>query len=158
MMTSSCMKLNNLLYLLVKDSWIIFILFLCDIQQFFLLVCSSNARSFYAPRPLIDRAPGNDATSLTTYTTHSRASDTRFNPVESNYRDGPTGHKKYIITIIGCCVSYMIKLPMITECWTTQSNHRDTFFSIYLACSLQIIPTSLHLPPMIQILVVDLEI
>ena len=31
---------------------------------------------FYAPRPLIDQAPGNDATSLTTYTTHSRASDT----------------------------------------------------------------------------------
>ena len=28
------------------------------------------------PRPLIDRAPGNDATSLTMYTTHSRASDT----------------------------------------------------------------------------------
>ena len=27
---------------------------------------------FYAPRPLIDQAPGNDATSLTTYTTHTQ--------------------------------------------------------------------------------------
>ena len=36
-----------------------------------------------------------------------------------------------IITIIGCCVSGMIKSAMITECWTPQSNHRDTFFSIY---------------------------
>ena len=26
----------------------------------------------------------------------------------------------------------MIKLAMITECWTPQSSHRDTFFSIYL--------------------------
>ena len=33
MMTSSCLKLNNLLYLFVKDSCIIFILFLCYIQQ-----------------------------------------------------------------------------------------------------------------------------
>ena len=32
---------------------------------------------FYAPRPLIDRAPGNDVTSLTTYTTHTRVGDTR---------------------------------------------------------------------------------
>ena len=85
MMTSSCLKLNNLLCLLVKDSWIIFILFLCDIQQLlavlhpFLLVCSSNARSFYAPRPLIDRAqpPGMTQLPYLLYTTHSRASDTR---------------------------------------------------------------------------------
>ena len=85
MMTSSYLKLNNLLYLLVKDSCIIFILFLCYIQQLLAvsesswLVCSSKSleRAFlYAPRPLIDRAPENDATSLTTYTTHSRASDT----------------------------------------------------------------------------------
>ena len=43
------------------------------------LVCSSKSLErafFYAPHPLIDQAPGNDATSLTTYTTHSRASDT----------------------------------------------------------------------------------
>ena len=26
----------------------------------------------------------------------------------------------------------MIKLAMITECWTPQSSHRDTFFSTYL--------------------------
>ena len=26
----------------------------------------------------------------------------------------------------------MIMLAMITECWTPQSSHRDTFFSIYL--------------------------
>ena len=32
---------------------------------------------FYAPRPLIDRAPPrNDVTSLTTYTTHTHVSDT----------------------------------------------------------------------------------
>ena len=37
-----------------------------------------------------------------------------------------------IITITGCCVSGMIKSAMITECWTPQSSHRDTFFSIYL--------------------------
>ena len=43
------------------------------------LVCSSKSLErafFYVPRPLIDRAPRNDATSLTMYTTHSRASDT----------------------------------------------------------------------------------
>ena len=67
------------LIILVRDSCIIFILFLCCIQQywqftFFLLVCTHSEREFfYAPRPLIDRAPRNDATSLTTYTTHTRA-------------------------------------------------------------------------------------
>ena len=43
------------------------------------LVCSSKSLEralFYAPRPLIDQAPRNDATPLTTYTTHSSASDT----------------------------------------------------------------------------------
>ena len=66
-------------------------------KVFFLLV---KRAFFYAPRPLIDRAPRNDATSLTTYTTHTRASGHKhiniytLNPVESNYRDGPTGHKK----------------------------------------------------------------
>ena len=34
MMTSSCLKLNNLLYLLVKDSCIIFILFLSIYNSF----------------------------------------------------------------------------------------------------------------------------
>ena len=34
-----------------------------------------------------------------------------------------------MITIIVCSVS---ESAMITECWTPQSNHRDTFFSIYL--------------------------
>ena len=59
------------------------------------------------PHPLIDRAPGNGATSLTTYTTHTREVDTRkyiyiytLNPVESNHRDGPTGHKKTMETRI----------------------------------------------------------
>ena len=36
--------------------------------------------------------------------------------------------------IIGYCASsymYMRKSVMITECWTPQNNHRDTFFSIY---------------------------
>ena len=64
---------------------IVSILFLWYIQQLLAvsesswLVCSSKSLErtfFYAPRPLIDQAPGNDATSLTTYTTHSRASDT----------------------------------------------------------------------------------
>ena len=36
------------------------------------------------------------------------------------------------MTIIGCCVSGMIKSAMITECWTPQTSHRDTVFSIYL--------------------------
>ena len=34
------------------------------------------------------------STSLTTYTTHTRISGRlTLNPVESNHRDGPTGHK-----------------------------------------------------------------
>ena len=45
------------------------------------------------PRPLIDQAPGNDVTSLTTYTTHTHVSDTNIyiyiiyssNPWESNH-------------------------------------------------------------------------
>ena len=48
-------------------------------------------------KKLIDRAPGNDTTSLTTYTTHTRASGHyiyTLNPVENNHRDGPTGHNK----------------------------------------------------------------
>ena len=32
---------------------------------------------YYAPRPLIDRAPRNNVTSLTTYTTHTCVGDTR---------------------------------------------------------------------------------
>ena len=63
---------------------------------------------YYAPHPLIDRAPRDDATSLTTYTTDARTSDTNIyiyiiiyiyiykhtsNPWESNHRDGRTGHK-----------------------------------------------------------------
>ena len=32
---------------------------------------------------LLDRAPRNDATSLTTYTTHTRASDTRYRVFEA---------------------------------------------------------------------------
>ena len=31
--------------------------------------------------------------------------------------------------MIGCCVS---ESAMITECWTPQSNHRDTFFFIHV--------------------------
>ena len=48
---------------------------------------------FYVPRPLIDGAPRNDALSLTTYTMHIRTSIYSSKPWESNYRDGPTGHK-----------------------------------------------------------------
>ena len=33
---------------------------------------------------------------------------------------------------------------MITECWTPQSNHRDTFFSIYLVSSVKRIKTPLR--------------
>ena len=75
---------------------------LLAVSESFWLVCSSKSLEraiFYAPRPLIDQAPGNDATSLTTYTMHSRASDTNIytlNPMESNYRDGPTSHKNCI--------------------------------------------------------------
>ena len=40
--------------------------------------------------------PGNGVTSLTTHTTHTRISDTNIlytlNHMESNHRDGPTGH------------------------------------------------------------------
>ena len=62
---------------------------------------------FYAPHPLIDRAPRNDVTSLITYTTHTRVSGHKhiynyiyiytLNPVESNHRDGPTGHNNITI-------------------------------------------------------------
>ena len=71
---------------------------------FFLLGSVELDRAFfYVPRPLIDRAPGNDVTSLTTYTTHTRVGDTRIyiyiyssNPWESNHRDGPMGHNNNI--------------------------------------------------------------
>ena len=44
MITSSCLKLNNLLYVLVKDSCIIFILFFCYWQfTFFLLLSVAQA-------------------------------------------------------------------------------------------------------------------
>ena len=33
---------------------------------------------------------------------------------------------------ISCYVSGMMKSAMITECWTPQSNHRDTVFPIYI--------------------------
>ena len=46
-----------------------------------------------------------------------------------------------IITIIGCCVSGLIKSAEITEYWTP-SNHRDTFFSIYLVFIPLIIPAN----------------
>ena len=52
---------------------------------------------YYVPHSLINRAPWNDAASLTTYTTHTHASDTRIyiyiyrsNLWESNYGDGPS--------------------------------------------------------------------
>ena len=38
-----------------------------------------------------------------------------------------------IITVIGCCVSGIIKLAIITEWWAPQSNH---FFSIYLVITM----------------------
>ena len=40
--------------------------------------------------------------------------------MESNYRDGPTGHNKKIkiTSIIECCVSGMGKSAMISECQT----------------------------------------
>ena len=70
---------DYLLFLLFRGSWSV------ELERAF----------YYAPCPLIDQAPGNDATSLTMYTTHTRTSDTRkyiyiytLNPVESNYRDG----------------------------------------------------------------------
>ena len=55
--------------------------------------------------------PQNDATSLTTYTTHTHASDTRIyiyihcsNPWESNHRDGPMGHENlsFVFLLINC--------------------------------------------------------
>ena len=82
MMTSSNLKLNNLLYLLAKDFCIIFVLFLCYTQQ--LLVAVLHSSCWYVARvrillrgtPLIDQAPWNDVTSLTTYTMHTHTSDT----------------------------------------------------------------------------------
>ena len=75
MMTFSCLKLNNLPSVHAKDSCIIFILFLCNIQQ----SLPASRMFFYAPCPLIDRAPQNDTTSLTTYTTHTQISDANIN-------------------------------------------------------------------------------
>ena len=55
---------------------------------------------FYVPHPLIDRASGNDATSLTTYTTHTRAS----------------GHKKiYIVRTRGKAIIGMALRAIIIE-------------------------------------------
>ena len=45
-MTSSCLKLNSLLYLLFKDSCIIFILFFCYIQQLLLITISCSFTFF----------------------------------------------------------------------------------------------------------------
>ena len=79
-----------------------------------LSLCTSlSVRAFYyAPHPLIDQAPGNDITSLTMYTTHTRVSDMRIyiyiyssNPWESNHRDGPTGHKNKKKKSSGRCLS-----------------------------------------------------
>ena len=50
MMTSSCLKLNNLSYLLVNDSCTIFILFLC-----FLAGSVAQTRVLFRTTPLIDR-------------------------------------------------------------------------------------------------------
>ena len=54
----------------------------------------------------------NHTTSLTTYTTHTHASDTNIyiyslKPWESNYRDGPMGHKKpHEQALYPCLISY----------------------------------------------------
>ena len=93
--TSSGLKLNNLLHLLVQDSCIIFILFPCCIQQLLAVYWDSSCWSvqlkrefFYGPRPSIDRARSpEDATSLINYA-YTRASDKYY----SLNRD-PTGHK-----------------------------------------------------------------
>ena len=72
-------------------------------HKFPLLQCFAEDREFPALL-FIGSTPRNDVTSLTTYTTHTRVSDTRkniyiyiyiynSNPWESNHRDGPTGHK-----------------------------------------------------------------
>ena len=48
--------------------------------------------------PINRPSPQNDTASLITYTTHTHVSDTNIytlNPVESNQRDGPTGHKNH---------------------------------------------------------------
>ena len=70
---------------------------------------------FYAPRSLIDQAPGNDVTSLTMYTTHTRISGYKhinvysLNPWESNHRDDhnnvPSGGC-FSMTIITTFYSY----------------------------------------------------
>ena len=73
MMTSSCLKLN-LLYLLLK---IPASSLHCFCAVYVLHAGLFHKRAFfYAPRPLIDRGPWNDVTSLTTYTTNTRTSDT----------------------------------------------------------------------------------
>ena len=60
---------------------------------------------YYAPHPLIDRAPGNDITFLTTYTTHTHAS----------------GHNNiyiyvyiyiYILHIVGTCGKAIIGMTL----------------------------------------------
>ena len=38
----------------------------------------------------------------------------------------------------------MINSAMITECWTPQSSHRDTFFSIYLVVPVSLINLDLN--------------
>ena len=70
--------------------------FLCKLQAAFFLLSSSArlAALYYAPRPLIDGGPGNDATSYTTHTRvsgHKKINICSSNPWESNHRDG---HKK----------------------------------------------------------------
>ena len=106
------LKLNNLLYLLVKDSCIIFILFLCYIQQIlvlvavlhsswiFLLVWSLSARSIthYAINWL--RPPESHNFLNYVYNAYSHKWHIiiyiyTLNLVESNQRDGATGNKYF---------------------------------------------------------------
>ena len=78
---------------------------------------------YYVPHSLIDRTPWNDATSLTTYTTHTHANGHKniyiyiyiysWNPWESNDRNGPTGHKKqsittYVMNLTTNCIYYTV--------------------------------------------------
>ena len=74
----------------------------------------------FPERFFIGSAPGNYVTSLTTYTTHTRASGHNkkikkyiysSNPWESNHRDGPTGHKNNNDYI--CVCIYILYYPSL---------------------------------------------
>ena len=75
---------------------------------------------YFPPYPLIDWAPQNNATSLTMYTTHSHACDTRIwytlNPVKNNHRNGPASHKNISLWLLCSDYQWLLSICLLPFC------------------------------------------